>query len=106
MQCSSYGVTVVTVGVSRWDIIRNEEIRISAGLEETLAEKVDRIVLLRFRHVEMINEWIWQRKVKTATMEGQQRKRRTRFGWLFGLKRDLAFRYVALQQNFSSTTSK
>ena len=29
-------------GVTRWDRIRNEEIRRRAGIEETLAEKVDR----------------------------------------------------------------
>ena len=33
------------VGVTRWDRIRNEEIQRRAGIEETLAEKVDRRVL-------------------------------------------------------------
>ena len=33
------------VGVTRWDRIRNEDIRRRAGIEETLAEKVDRRVL-------------------------------------------------------------
>ena len=30
------------VGVTRWDRIRNEEIRRRAGIEETLSEKVDK----------------------------------------------------------------
>ena len=33
------------VGVTRWDRIRNEEIRRRADIEKTLAEKVDRRVL-------------------------------------------------------------
>ena len=33
------------VEVTRWDRIRNEEIRKKAGIEETLTEEVDRRVL-------------------------------------------------------------
>ena len=33
------------VGVTRWDSIRNDEIRRRADIEETLAEKLDRRVL-------------------------------------------------------------
>ena len=33
------------VGVTRWERIKNEEIRRKAGIKETLAEKVDRRVL-------------------------------------------------------------
>ena len=44
------------VGVTRWDTIRNEEIRMRAGIEETLAEKVDRRMLRWFGHVKRIDE--------------------------------------------------
>ena len=40
------------VGVTGWDRVRNDEIRRRAGIEETLAEKVDRRVLRWFGHVE------------------------------------------------------
>ena len=38
------------VVVTRWDKIRNEEIRKWASIEETLAEKVDRRVFRCFGH--------------------------------------------------------
>ena len=47
------------VRVTRWDRIRNEEIRRRAGIEETLVEKVDRRVLRWFGHVERMDEGCW-----------------------------------------------
>ena len=43
------------MGVKRWDRIKNEEILRRAGIEETLAEKVDRRVLQWFEHVERMD---------------------------------------------------
>ena len=60
------------MGNKRWDGIRNKEIRRSAEIEETLAEKVDRRVLRWFGHVEKMDEERWPRKVKAAKVEGQQ----------------------------------
>ena len=54
------------VGVTKWDRIRNEEIRRRAVIEETRAEKVDRRVLRWFGHVERMDEGRWLRKVKAA----------------------------------------
>ena len=54
------------VGVTRWNRIKNDEIRKKAGIEETLAEKVDRRLLRWFRHVERMDEGLWTRKVKAA----------------------------------------
>ena len=59
------------VGVTRWYRIRNEEIRRRAGIEETLAEKVDRTVLRWFGHVERMDEGRCPRKVKAAKVEGR-----------------------------------
>ena len=60
------------VGVTRRYEIRNEEIRRKAGIEETLAEKVDRRVLRWFGHVERRDEWCWPRKVKTVWVDEVQ----------------------------------
>ena len=60
------------VGVTRWDRIRNEEIQRKAGMEETVAEKVDRRVLRWFGHVERMDEGRWPRKVKADKVEGRQ----------------------------------
>ena len=65
--------------VTRWDRIRNEEIRRRAGIEETLAEKVDRRVLQWFGHVESMDEGRWPRKVKAAIVEGRLGRGRPRF---------------------------
>ena len=86
------------VGVTRGDRIRNEEIRKRAGIEESLAEKVDRRVLRWFGHVERMDEGLWPRKVKAAKVEGRLGRGRPRFGWLDGVRRALAIREVGLQE--------
>ena len=50
------------VGVTRWDRVRNDEIRRRAVIEETLAEKVDRRMLRWFGQVESMNERCWPKK--------------------------------------------
>ena len=84
------------VGNTRWDRVRNEEIRRRAGIDETLAEKVDRRELRWFGHVGRMNEGRWSRKVKAATVEGQQGRGRPRFGWLYEVKRAISVREVGL----------
>ena len=87
------------VGVTRWDRIRKEEIRRRAGIEETLAEnKVDRRVLRWFGYVERMDEGRWPRKIKAAKVEGRLGRGRSRFGWLDGVKREIAIREVGLQE--------
>ena len=44
------------MGVTKWDKIRNGDIRWRAGIEEILAEKVDRRVLRWFGHVKRMDE--------------------------------------------------
>mgnify|MGYP006897347143 CR=1 FL=1 len=44
------------MGVTRWNRIRNDEIRRKAGIEETLAEKVNRRVLRWFGLVKRMDE--------------------------------------------------
>ena len=86
------------VVVTRWDWIKNQEIRCMAGIEETLAEKVDRRVLRWFGHVERMGEGRWPRKVKAAKVEGRLGRGRPRFGWLDGMNRALAVKEVGLQE--------
>ena len=67
------------LGVKRWDRIRNEEIRRRGGIEETIAEKVDRRVLLWFGHLERMDVGRWPSKVKATTVEGQAGRGRPKF---------------------------
>ena len=62
------------VGVTKWDRIRNEAIRSRSGIEETLAEKVDRRVLRRFGNMERMDEGSLSRKVKAVTVGGNRRE--------------------------------
>ena len=80
------------VGVTRWDRISNEEIQRRAGIEETLAEKIDKRVLRWFGNVERMDDGRWPRKVKAAKVEGRLGRGRISFGWLGGVKRELAIR--------------
>ena len=59
---------------------------------------MDRRELLWYGHVERMDERLWPRKVKAAEVKGRHGKGRPRFGWLDGVKRDLAVRVVGLQQ--------
>ena len=86
------------IGVTRWDRIRNEEIRRRAGIKETLAEKVERRMLQWFEHVERMEEGRWPKKVKAAKVESRQGRGRPWFGWLDGVKKALAVREVGLQE--------
>ena len=49
------------------------------GIDETLAEKVDRRVLRLFGHVERMDEGRWPRNIKPGIVECPQRKGRPRF---------------------------
>ena len=64
------------VGVTRCDRVTNDEILKRAGIEETLAEKVDRRVFRWFGHVERMDEGRWMRKVKAAIVDGHQGRER------------------------------
>ena len=51
------------VGVSRMDRVRNEEVRIRAGIGRELASKADGRVLRSFGNVERMNEYRIGRRV-------------------------------------------
>ena len=76
----------MTVGVTRWGRIRNEDLRRRAEIEETLTKNVDIRVVRWFGHVERMVEWHWPRKVKAVKVKGQKGKCWPTFGWLDGVK--------------------
>ena len=86
------------VGVMSQDGVRNAEIRTSAGIEETHAEKWNRKMLRWFGHVESLDQRYWQRKVRVATVEGHQGIGRPKFGLLDGVKRALAVKEMGFQE--------
>ena len=54
------------VGVSRMDRVRNDEMRMRAGIERELASRADQRVLRWFGHVERMDEYRMARRVLMA----------------------------------------
>ena len=59
-----------SVGVSRMDRVRNEEVRGRAGIERELASRADQRVLRMFGHVERMDEYRMARRVLMAEVSG------------------------------------
>ena len=70
------------VGVSRMDGVRNEEVRMRAGIERELASRADQRVLRWFGHVERMDEYRMARKVLMAEGSEGRVRGRPRLGWI------------------------
>ena len=70
------------VGVSRMDRVRNEEVRMRAGIERELASRVDQRVLRWFGHAERMDEYRMARRVLMAEVSGGRVRGRPRLGWM------------------------
>ena len=73
-----------SVGVSRMDRVRNEEVRRRAGIETELASRADQRVLRWFGHVERMDEYRMARSVLMAEVSGGRVRGRLSFGWCEG----------------------
>ena len=74
------------VGVSRMERVRNEEVRMRAGIERELASRADQRVLRWFGHVESMDEYRMARRVLMAEVSGGRVRGRPRLGWTDGAK--------------------
>ena len=74
------------VGVSRMDRVRNEEVRIRAGIERELASRADERVLRWFGYVERMDEYRMARRVLMDKVSGGGVRGRPRLGWMNGVK--------------------
>ena len=68
------------------DRVRNEEVRMRAGIEMELASRADQSVLRWFGHVERMDEYRMARRVLMAKVSGGQIRGRPRLGWMDGVK--------------------
>ena len=71
---------------ARIDKVRNEEVRRRAGIERELASRADRRVLIRFGHVERMDEYRMAGRVLMAEVSGGRVRCRPRLGWMDGVK--------------------
>ena len=62
------------------DRVRNEEVRMRAGIEMELASRADQRVLRWFGHVERMDEYHMARRVLMAEVSGGRVRRRPRIG--------------------------
>ena len=85
------------VGVSQMDRVRNEEVRMRAGIERELASRADRRVLRWFGHVERMDEYCMARRVLMAEVSGGRVRGRPRLGWMDGVKVALGNRGMTVE---------
>ena len=85
------------VGVSRMDIVRNEEVLRRAGIERKLASRADQRILRWFRHVERRDEYRMARKVWMAEVSGGRVRGRQRLGWMDSVKVALSNRGMTVE---------
>ena len=86
-----------SVGVSRMDRVRNEEVRRRAGIERELASRAYQRVLRWFGHVERMDEYCMARRVLMAKVSGGQVSGRSRLGWMDGVKVALGNRGMTVE---------
>ena len=67
------------------DKVRNEEVRMRAGIERQLASRADQRVLRWFGHVERMDEYCMTRRVLMAEV-GLRVRGRPRLCWMDGVK--------------------
>ena len=85
------------VGVSRMDRVRNEEVRMRAGIERELASRADQRVLRCFGHVERRDDYRMARRVLMAEVSGGRVRGRPRLGWMDGVKVALCSRGMTVE---------
>ena len=85
------------VGVSRMDRVRNEDVRMIAGIERELLSRADQRVLRWFGHVERMDEYRMEKRVLMAEVSGGRVRGRPRLGWKDGVKVALASRGMTVK---------
>ena len=87
-----------SVGVSRMDRVRNEEVRRRAGIERELASRADHRVSRCFGHVERMDEYRKARRVLMVAEVSEGRVRgRPRLGLMNGVKVALCNRGMTVE---------
>ena len=79
------------------DRVRNEEVRRRTGIERELGSRADQRVLIRFGHVERMDEYRMARRVLMAEVSGGQVRGRPKLGWIDGVKAALGNRGITVE---------
>ena len=79
------------------DRVRNEEVRMRAGIEMELASRADQRVLRWFGHEERMDEYRMARKALVAEVSGGRVRGRPTLGWMDGVKVALGNRGMTVE---------
>ena len=85
-------------GVTRWDRLRNEEVRRRTGVLLELSNRAEQKGLRWFGHVERMDEDRMVKRISGSGVRGGRPRGRPRFGWMEGVKRSLESRGVSVEQ--------
>lgn len=85
-------------GVTRWDRLRNEEVRRRTGVYRELGAKVEQMGLKWFGHMERMEEGRLTKQVMKAEVEGRRPRGRPRLGWNETVKMSLSARGVSMEE--------
>ena len=85
-------------GVTRWDRLRNEEVRRRTGVLLELSNRAEQKGLRWFGHVERMDEGRMVKRISGSGVRGGRPRGRPRFGWMEGVKRSLEARGVSVEQ--------
>ena len=86
-----------SVGASRVDRVRNEEVRRRAKIEKELASRAEQRVLKWFGHVERMDEYRMARTVLMAEVSVGRVRGRPRLFWMDGVKVALGNRGMTVE---------
>ena len=85
-------------GVTRWDRLRNEEVRRRTGVLLELSNRAEQRGLRWFGHVERMDEGRMVKRITGSDVRGERPRGRPKFGWMDGVKRSLGERGVSVEQ--------
>ena len=85
-------------GVTRWDRLRNEEVRERVGVPEKMSNRVDRKVLKWFGHVERMGGERLTKRVYMSEVEGVRGRGRPYFRFIDGVRKACADRNLGLEE--------
>ena len=85
-------------GVTRWDRLRNEEIRRRSGVLLELSKRAEQRGLRWFGHVERMDEGRMVKRITRSRARGVGGRGRPRMGWGEGVRRSLSKRGLSEEQ--------
>ena len=85
-------------GVTRYDRVRNEDVRRRTGVVQELSVKAEKKVLNWFGHMERMDEERMVKRIAGSNVEGARLRGRPRLGWMNNVKRALNARDMSVDE--------